>query len=146
VSGDPCVEEIGEPAVRNAHREPVDEHLIAARDHGLRDRRAELDNRTSLRRLERSQVQARERGVHVQLRPRAEPAESAGVGGCRQRRVVKGHDHPHAVAAIPREPREVGRRMHLHKHLLDHASRRSIDGAGRRPGSSDDCEEGGEER
>ncbi len=132
--------------VRDTDGKAVHEHLVAAAHDGLWNRFAKLGDRLRLLRLQASEIRAREGAPDVQLAPRTKPGEPTAECRGRQRWVVQGHDDPHAVVAIPRELRQIGRGMHPRQRLLDDAPRRPVDRACGRPGGGDSYEESDEKR
>ena len=78
VLGDSVVEEVRKPAVRDADRKPVDEHLVAAETTacGIASRSSAIA--LACCRLQAAEIRARERAPDVQLAPRTKPGEPAG--------------------------------------------------------------------
>ena len=128
VRRDPRLEELRKPAVRDAHREAVDEHLVAARHHGLAGSPRGARDRPRLRRLEACRgTSARTRSAGSACACAPSPAKpranvAAASGGSSSVMMTR--------TRLPRScgtPAESGAGRTFSSALLDDAARRAID-------------------
>ena len=96
-SGD--LEELRQVAVGQAHREAVEDQLVAMEDPRLRDRVPDLPGRGRLGPLEPCEVGLRGRARRVELAARPERLQAGAVARC-ERREAKPDEHGHASGGM----------------------------------------------
>jgi hypothetical protein len=133
------VEQLRQALVRKAHREAVDEHLIAPAHDRLGDLGADARDRPRLRGLETAQIRPREGRRQVQLRVPSEAGKPTRERGRGERLVVESDDDTDAVARA-RQAGDVGSGTHLLHRLGDDVTRRAVERAGGSPGDGDGSE------